>query len=223
MTNSSGSRGFLSVPLGCLIVAVFVAGVVIGLAVSVAAWSFLGGGAWRGEVTVMEAGLLSPDRLALTVGSCNGDPEVSLLRETDVDVQVKVVAFSTPLLGGNQCADGVVVYLREPLGGRVVVDKHTGQSVTVSTVRSEVTVVKAELRSPDRLALIVGSCNGDPVAALLRETDVGVQVSVVASSTPLRGGGDCQDIVEVQLQKPLGGRVVVDNHTGQSVTVSTVE
>ena len=93
MTNNSGSRGFLSVRLlGCLIVAV----VVSGLAFPVA-WLFLGGGIWRGEVNVVGAELRSPDRLALIVASCNGDPEVSLLRETDADVQVKVVASSTPL------------------------------------------------------------------------------------------------------------------------------
>lgn len=130
MTYSSSSRGFLSVRLlGCLIVAV----VVIGLAVFVA-WLFPGGGAWRSEVSVVRAELRSPDRLALIVGSCNGDPEVSLLRETDVDVQVKVVASSTPLRGGKDCRDAVEVQLQEPLGGRVVVDKHTGQSVTVNTV-----------------------------------------------------------------------------------------
>ena len=103
-----------------------------------------GGGTWRGEVSVVRAELRSPpglklsralarDRLALIVDSCNGDPEVSLLRETDVDVQVKVVASSTPLRGGKDCRDVVEVQLQEPLGGRVVVDKHTGQSVTVIT------------------------------------------------------------------------------------------
>lgn len=105
-----------------------------GLAVSVAAWSFLGGGIWRGEVRVVEAALLSPDRLALAVGSCNGDPAVVLLRETDVDVQVKVVASSTPLLGGKDCLDGVVIQLQKPLGSRGVVDKHSGKSVPVRRV-----------------------------------------------------------------------------------------
>ena len=141
MTNNSGSRGFLSVRLlGCLIVAVVVSGLAFP-----AAWLFLGGGIWRGEVNVVGAELRSPpglklsralvqDRLVLIVDSCNGDPKVSLLRETDADVQVKVVASSTPLRGGKDCLDVVEVQLQEPLGGRVVVDKHTGQPVTVITV-----------------------------------------------------------------------------------------
>ena len=89
------------------------------------------------------------------------------------------------------------------------------------TWRSEVSVLKAELRSPDRLTLIVASCNKDPEMSLLRETDVDIQVKVIADSHPfLLGGGDCVDIVEAQLQQPLGDRVLVDDHTGQLVIVS---
>ena len=100
-------------------------------------WHNLGGGAWRSEVRVMAAHLLDPDRpdrLTLDVASCNGAPLVSLW-ETDVDVQVKVIAFSTPFRGGGDCGDRVDVYLREPLGDRVVVDKHPGQVVSVRTDR----------------------------------------------------------------------------------------
>jgi len=53
------------------------------------------------------------------------------LKETDVDVQVRVIAYSTPFHGGDDCRDSVTAYLREPLGNRVVVDKHTGQRVSV--------------------------------------------------------------------------------------------
>ena len=133
MTNSSGSRGFLSGRLGPIIVAVVVTGLVVFVA-CFAVWLNLGGGAWRSEVRVMEAVLLAPQRLDLGVASCNGAPRVSL-RETDVDVQVKVIAFSTPFHGGNDCDDHVDVYLREPLGDRVVVDRHTGQAVSVRTDR----------------------------------------------------------------------------------------
>lgn len=79
--------------------------------------------------------LASPRRLVLYVDSCQGGPEVSLLRETEVDVQIKVIASSTPFGGGPECLDPVEVQLQEPLGGRVVVDKHTGQSVRVSIVK----------------------------------------------------------------------------------------
>lgn len=129
VTDRSGSRRFLSPRLGWLVVAV----AVLGLAIF-AAWLFLGGGIWRSAVSVVEAELRSPDRLALIVNSCNGDPKVSLLLETDVDVQVKVVASSTPLRGGQDCQDIVEVQLQEPLGGRVVVDKHTGQSLEIRMV-----------------------------------------------------------------------------------------
>ena len=133
MTSSSGSRGFLSGRLGPIIIAVLVTGLVVFVA-CFAVWLNLGGGAWRGEVRVMEAVLLAPQRLDLGVASCNGAPRVSL-RETDVDVQVRVMSFSTPFRGGNECDDHVEVYLREPLGDRVVIDRHTGQVVSVRTVR----------------------------------------------------------------------------------------
>ena len=76
MTNGSGRRGPL---VGAVVVAVLV----------VMVWHHLGGGAWRSDVRVDEAWLLATQRLELIVASCNGAPRVSL-RETDVDVQVKV-------------------------------------------------------------------------------------------------------------------------------------
>ena len=133
MTSSSGSRGFLSGRLGPIIIAVLVTGLVVFVACFMV-WHHLGGGAWRSEVRVMEAVLLAPQRLDLGVASCNGAPRVSL-RETDVDVQVRVMSFSTPFHGGDDCDDHVEVYLREPLGDRVVIDRHTGQIVSVRTGR----------------------------------------------------------------------------------------
>ena len=133
VTSRSGSRGFLSGRLGPLIVAVVVTGLLVFVA-CFAVWHNLGGGAWRSEVRVVEAVLLAPKRLELLVASCHGAPRVSL-RETGGEVQVKVVAFSTPLRGGDDCLDSVEVYLREPLGDRSIVDKHTGQVVSVRTVR----------------------------------------------------------------------------------------
>jgi hypothetical protein len=66
--------------------------------------------------------------------------------------------------------------------------------------RSGHSVVVAELVAPDTLVLTVGSCNGAPMLALLEENDREVKISVIASSTPLRGGDDCQDLVEVTLR-----------------------
>ena len=125
MTNNPGSRRFLYGRLKLLLVA---AVVVIGL-MAFAVWLLLGFGVYtmRGEVGVLRGYVHYPDRLVLvTGGPCEGDQQVSLLRETDVDVQVKVVASSRPSFqGGSDCEPAVGVQLREPLGDRVVVDKHT--------------------------------------------------------------------------------------------------
>ena len=90
----------------------------------------------------------------------------------------------------------------------------------VCSLRSGVSVVGAELTYPDNLMLIVDSCHKAPGVSTLKETDVEVQVRIVASSHPfLRGGDDCQDIVSVQLREPLGNRIVIDMSTGQTVRV----
>ena len=133
MTNTSGSKRFLYGRLKLLLVA---AVVVIGL-MAFAVWLLLGFGVYtmRGEVSVLRGYVHYPDRLILvTGGPCEGDQQVSLLRETDVDVQVKVVASSRPSFqGGSDCEPAVEVQLQEPLGDRVVVDKHTGELVSLST------------------------------------------------------------------------------------------
>ena len=55
-----------------------------------------------------------------------------MLRETDVDVHIKVVADSHPfLLGGQDCMDAVEVALQRPLEGRSIIDRHSGRSVSV--------------------------------------------------------------------------------------------
>ena len=91
-------------------------------------WYHLGGGAWRSGVNVVDARLDAPDTLMLAVESCHGAPRVAMSHETDVDVQVRIIAFSTPMHGGLDCLDSVNVYLEEPLGDRVVVDTHSGET-----------------------------------------------------------------------------------------------
>ena len=135
MTNGSGLSGFISGLPQSLIVAV----VATGLAVVVGGLFLLiglGGYTWRHEVNVDGAESFSPYSLRLSVASCHKNPELSMLRETDVDVQIKVVADSHPFLQpGLDCQDLVEVSLQEPLGDRVVVDKHTGQVVSVRIYR----------------------------------------------------------------------------------------
>ena len=132
MTSNSGSRRFFSGRLGTIIVTAVITGLLVFMACFMV-WHHLGGGAWRGSVSVYRALFVPPDQLILSVASCNGNPEMIFVRETEVDVQVEVIAFSTPWIGGDDCADQVNLRLAEPLGDRIVVDKHTGQSVSVST------------------------------------------------------------------------------------------
>ena len=111
-----------------LLVAIVVTGILVVVSCFLA-WHHLGGGAWRSAVAVVDAELRSPDGLVLIIASCNGGPGVTL-KETDIDVQVTAVAYSTPLRGGNDCLDLVGPrHLQKPLGHRVVVDMHTGRIV----------------------------------------------------------------------------------------------
>ena len=152
MTNNTGARSYLSNRLVRSIVAVVFIG-----SLGFAVWLFigLGGYTWRSEVSVLNAELRSPDRLALIVGTCQKDPEVALLRETDVDVQVKVEASSHPFLRGRlDCQDIVEARLQAPLGNRVVIDNHTQRIVKVRAV-IPFTAADAEL-GPDWEVVEVG-------------------------------------------------------------------
>ncbi len=125
MNTGPFTRGLLSERRRCLIGVV----VVIGL-LSIVALVFVFTG--RGEARVVEVMFHSPQRLELLVASCNRNPAVSLLRESDVDVQVKVKVDSDFRSGEGDCLDSVEVYLQEPLGDRVIVDKHTGRRVSIT-------------------------------------------------------------------------------------------
>ena len=100
-------------------------------------WYHVGGGAWRSWKSVEEAQLIAPDRLSLKVNSCEGAPQFSELAETEVDIQVKLYVHFSAIgirLGGPPaaCVAHVEVRLSEPLGNRLVIDMHTGQSVSVT-------------------------------------------------------------------------------------------
>ena len=112
-------------------VAVATASFIVGGLVVFYIWQSVGGGVWRGGVYIREAYLLSSDTLELSVGSCNGYPRVYQLHQDEESIRLRVEANSTPLKGGNDCADHVNVYLRDPLGDRVVIDDHTGRVVPI--------------------------------------------------------------------------------------------
>ena len=229
MTSRPASRGFLSGRRRRLYIGLFIAAVAIGaLAFAVWLFFFVGNGrdTSRAGVSVIQARLIAPDKLRLNVNSCNKNAGVSDLVETDVDVQVKVVADYDPSpLFVQECDDAVEVQLAKPLGDRDVVDKHTGEAVRDTSRYLEMSVVEARLIAPNEVMLNVSSCNRNPnrspgVSDLV-ETDVDVQVRVVAEfHPPLPGRADCRDRrVRIQLQQPLGDRDVVDKRSGQVVRV----
>ena len=229
MTNHPGLRGFLSGRRRRLYIGLFIAAVAIG-AVAFAVWLFFfvgnGRDTSRAGVSVIQARLIAPDKLRLNVNSCNKNAGVSDLVETDVDVQVKVVADYDPSpLFVQECDDAVEVQLAKPLGDRDVVDKHTGEVVRDASRYLEMSVVEARLIAPNEVMLNVSSCNRNPnrspgVSDLV-ETDVDVQVRVVAEfHPPLQGRVDCRDRwVRIQLQQPLGDRDVIDKRSGEVVRV----
>ena len=101
--NNSNTRGLLSGRLGPIAIAVVATALLVFVACFLA-WHHLGGGAWRSAVPVVDAELRSPQGLVLIIDSCNGGPGVTLT-ETDIDIQVKAVAYSTPLRGRAECLD----------------------------------------------------------------------------------------------------------------------
>lgn len=167
--------------------------------------------------TVMGGELISSNVLMLTVGSCRRNAAVSVLYETDTEVQVKVVDSAIPYGSVLACAESVEVQLQEPLGDRTVVDLSTRQTVVV---RGGVSILEAVLLYSDRLALHVDSCNGDPELRRRTETDVDVQMWVVAPTSNFGAREDCRDVVETHVHEPLGNRTVVDLHSGQPVSVA---
>ena len=67
--------------------------------------------------------------LSIEVPTCNGDPEVTVLEETDDQVRVEVV--SQRQRGGDACLDGVRLELDRPLGDRALIDVTSGRTLRV--------------------------------------------------------------------------------------------
>ena len=87
----------------------------------------------RGPVRVTEAYRVGGTTLQLVVASCNGEPEVTVLEQTDAEVRLEVTS-TTPAPGwpGEDCLDGLEVTLDAALEDRRVVDLTTGEAVPVS-------------------------------------------------------------------------------------------
>lgn len=89
----------------------------------------------RGPVAITEASAAAGGTtVQLYVGSCNGEPEVTVLEQTDTEVRVEITS-TTPAPGwpGADCLDGLELTLDAPLGDRALVDLSTGDAVTVTT------------------------------------------------------------------------------------------
>ena len=113
-------------------VALAVVSFVLGGLVVFYIWQSVGGGVWRGGVDIRTPNLFNPHTLELEVGSCNGNPSVFELHQDDESIRLRVEAYSTPLKGGDDCRDSVKVYLKDPLGDRVIIDDHTNRAITLS-------------------------------------------------------------------------------------------
>ena len=104
-----------------------------GVAVMFFVWQSCGGGVWRGGVEIITAEALSPRKLELIVASCNGNPRAYTLHEDAESVRIRVEASSTPFKGGDDCLDGVEYYLTEPLNDRLIIDDHTGRTISIGS------------------------------------------------------------------------------------------
>jgi hypothetical protein len=67
------------------------------------------------------------------------------------------------------------------------------------------------------LSIEVPTCNGAPEVTMLEESEDEVRVEVVSQRQ--RGGDDCLDGVQVELDRPLGDRALIDVTSGRTVRV----
>ena len=77
------------------------------------------------------------DGRSRSVFSCNENPTADVV-ESDTEVRVHVTSGRWLGRNGGDCADGVVVTLKAPLGARTIVDRSTGQTVELSPADQDV-------------------------------------------------------------------------------------
>jgi hypothetical protein len=111
------ARAFAAVILGSIAVAVFAA--------------------VRDQVTSVEpvptglgmASLEADDQLGVSINSCNKHPTTEVVESPET---VTITAYAPPPgINGEDCADGVLVTLDQPLGDRLLVDGSNGFTVPV--------------------------------------------------------------------------------------------
>ena len=69
------------------------------------------------------------------------------------------------------------------------------------------------------VVLEVSSCHGEPTVTELDQADGDVRIAVEATTRPLGPADECNDVLEVRLDTPLGDRVLIDWSNGQEVEV----
>ncbi|WP_062463897.1 hypothetical protein [Demequina soli] len=75
----------------------------------------------RGTQQIMQVEVLDPTTLRVMSPSCNGDPEVTVTEDGELN-RVYLSLVATVYETGPMCADMVDVTLEKPLGDRLVVD-----------------------------------------------------------------------------------------------------
>jgi hypothetical protein len=95
-------------------------------------WVALTGARWRGGVDVVSAESYPDGRLVLEARSCNGNPELSRLVETERSIEISVVSsWDSLFFGVDDCNDPLEIRLAEPLGDRELIDLRAQQTVRV--------------------------------------------------------------------------------------------
>ncbi len=181
-------------------------------------WSMLRGFTVGSGVKILSAHERPANVLVVSVASCNSDPRLHSIREGDSNVRIKVVSNSWPFREGqDDCADGVVVQLNQPLGERELIDGHNGREVDV---RRELRINRAEVRASDRMVLYVETCNRNPQIIVREESASEVRVMLADYSVEGSPGVVCSESTEYSLRAPLGERALIDAFTGLEVEVS---
>lgn len=80
---------------------------------------------------IFGATLAGEDSISVEVPTCNGDPELGRLTETDEDVVIQVISTQVVRGGSDACLDSLLVTLDAPLGDRALVDETSGRVLRV--------------------------------------------------------------------------------------------
>lgn len=97
-------------------------------------WLTVGGGAWLGNVEVLEVSRSETGEVFLLVNSCNANPRPSQIETVDGGVILQVEAFSTPLFGGSDCADQIGLGLLPQATESTLTDLTSGEEFEIPSL-----------------------------------------------------------------------------------------